>query len=148
MNARAPSSRREGQGRFPTILIDASVRLMNLGRTPPSGPAASSSAASQSDSTVPTSCAKHSVHVLSGFGRPSKRQRVSLGKESDKNPGPQEHRIDERMGLAAEDARVFWSSSFKKYPSWYNLLPWPLRKVKMGWSSGMVSSPMSMRGGW
>lgn len=60
-----------------TILIDASVRLINLGRTSPSSPAASSSAASQSDSTVPTSCAKHSVHVLSGLGRPSRLQ-VSL----------------------------------------------------------------------
>lgn len=37
-----------------TILIEASVRLMNLGSTSPSSPAASNSAASQSDSTVPT----------------------------------------------------------------------------------------------
>ncbi len=54
-----------------TILIDASVRLMNLGSTSPSWPAASSSAASQSDKTVPTSCAKHSVQVRSAFGLPS-----------------------------------------------------------------------------
>lgn len=37
----------------------------------PSSPAASSSAASHKESTVPTSCAKHSDHVLSGFGLPS-----------------------------------------------------------------------------
>lgn len=54
-----------------TILIEASVRLMNLGRTSPSSPAASSSAASQRDKTVPTSWAKHSVHVRSALGRPS-----------------------------------------------------------------------------
>ena len=60
-----------------TILIDASVRLMNLGSTSPSSPAASSSAASQSDRTVPTSWAKHSVHVLSAFGCPPTRDKVS-----------------------------------------------------------------------
>ncbi len=47
------------------------MRFINLGRTSPSAPAASSSAASHKDSTVPTSCAKHSVHVRSAFGRPS-----------------------------------------------------------------------------
>ncbi len=51
--------------------MEASVRLMNLGKTSPSSPAASSSAASQRESTVPTSWAKHSVHVLSRFGFPS-----------------------------------------------------------------------------
>lgn len=56
-----------------TILIEASVKLINLGRTSPFSPAASSSAASHSDKTVPTSCEKHSVQVLSGFGLPSAR---------------------------------------------------------------------------
>lgn len=54
-----------------TILMDASVRLRNLGRTSPFSPAASSSAASHSDNTVPTSCAKHSVQVRSALGWPS-----------------------------------------------------------------------------
>lgn len=46
----------EGEGkRRITILIDASVRFMNLGSTSPSSPAASSSAASHNDRTVPTS---------------------------------------------------------------------------------------------
>lgn len=60
-----------------TILIEASVRLINFGRTSPSSPAASSSAASHNDKTVPTSCAKHSVHVRSVFGLPSVQQLVS-----------------------------------------------------------------------
>lgn len=54
-----------------TILIEASVKLMNFGRTSPSWPAASSSAASHNDKTVPTSCAKHSVQVRSAFALPS-----------------------------------------------------------------------------
>lgn len=58
-------------GKDSIILIEASVRLMNLGNTSPSSPAASSSAASHKERTVPTSCAKHSVHVRSGLGRPS-----------------------------------------------------------------------------
>lgn len=61
----------ERVGRDSIILMEASVRLRNLGRTSPSSPAASSSAASHSDRTVPTSWAKHSVHVRSGLGLPS-----------------------------------------------------------------------------
>jgi len=52
-------------------LIEASVRFMNLGRTSPSWPAVSNSAASHKDRTVPTSCAKHSVHVRSVLAFPS-----------------------------------------------------------------------------
>lgn len=58
------------------------MRLMNLGRTSPSSPAASSSAASHKESTVPTSCAKHSAHVLSGFGLPSNIVSVGVSKRS------------------------------------------------------------------
>ena len=61
----------ERVGNDSIILIEASVRLRNLGRTSPSSPAASSSAASHSDKTVPTNWAKHSVHVRSGLGLPS-----------------------------------------------------------------------------
>lgn len=53
-----------------TILIDASVMLMKVGITSPSSPAASNCAASHRDSTVPTSCAKHSDHTLSTLGLP------------------------------------------------------------------------------
>lgn len=42
--------------------MEASARLMNVGATSPSWPAASRAAASQSDNTVPTSWAKHSDH--------------------------------------------------------------------------------------
>ena len=51
--------------------MEASARLMKVGATSPSCPAASSAAASHSERTVPTSCAKHSVQDLSGYGRPS-----------------------------------------------------------------------------
>ena len=54
-----------------TILIEASAKLMKVGATSPSSPATSSAAASHNDNTVPTSWAKHSVHVLSACGRPS-----------------------------------------------------------------------------
>jgi len=57
-------------GEYFTILIDASARLINVGATSPSWPALSSAAASQSDSTVPTSWAKHSVHLRSIVGLP------------------------------------------------------------------------------
>lgn len=75
---------RESNAIISTILIDASVRLMNLGRTSPSWPAASSSAASHKDNTVPTSCAKHSVQVLSAFAFPSVpiRKRMGNGRRS------------------------------------------------------------------
>lgn len=53
-----------------TILIEASVMLMKVGMTSPSSPAASSWAASHSERTVPTSCAKHSVHTRSALGLP------------------------------------------------------------------------------
>lgn len=55
-----------------TILSDASAKLTKVGTTSPSSPAASSWEASHSDNTVPTSCAKHSFHVLSGLGLPPK----------------------------------------------------------------------------
>lgn len=48
-----------------TILMEASVRLMKVGTTSPSSPAASSCAASHNDKTVPTNCAKHSFHTRS-----------------------------------------------------------------------------------
>jgi hypothetical protein len=51
-------------------LIDASARLINVGATSPSWPALSSAAAFQSDSTVPTSWAKHSVQFRSTVGLP------------------------------------------------------------------------------
>lgn len=54
-----------------TILIEASVRLMNFGRTSPSCPAESNSAASHNERIVPTSCAKHSVQVRSALALPS-----------------------------------------------------------------------------
>lgn len=60
-----------------TILIEASVKLMNLGKTSPSSPAASSSAASHRERTVPTSWEKHSVQVRSALGLPSESASVS-----------------------------------------------------------------------
>ena len=54
-----------------TILMDASARLMKLGATSPSWPAASRAEASHSDKIVPTSWAKDSVQDLSLLGRPS-----------------------------------------------------------------------------
>lgn len=53
-----------------TILIEASVKLMKVG-VMSWFPAASSAAASQIDSTVPVSTAKHSTHLRSAQGRPS-----------------------------------------------------------------------------
>ena len=54
-----------------TIFIDASAKLTKVGATSPSWPAASSAAASHNESTVPTSCAKHSVQFRSALGFPS-----------------------------------------------------------------------------
>lgn len=51
-------------------MIDASVKFIKVGITSPSSPAASSWAASHRDRTVPTSCAKHSVHARSELGLP------------------------------------------------------------------------------
>lgn len=72
-----------------TIVIEASVRLINFGRTSPSSPATSSSAASHRDKTVPTSCAKHSIQFLSAFGRPSNlislKPHDGIGKMQDGN---------------------------------------------------------------
>lgn len=71
MSVSRQSYQAEHVGGYLTTLSEASVRLMNLGRTSPSSPAASNSAASHKERTVPTSCAKDSVQVLSGFGLPS-----------------------------------------------------------------------------
>lgn len=51
--------------------MEASARLMNVGATSPSCPAASKAEASQRERIVPTNWAKDSVQDLSLFGRPS-----------------------------------------------------------------------------
>ena len=56
--------------RMNTILIEASVRLMKVGMTSPSSPAASNWAASHKERTVPTSCAKDSFQTRSVLGLP------------------------------------------------------------------------------
>lgn len=60
-----PYARDSGMSKGRTILIEASARLMNVGATSPSWPAASSAEASHNDKIVPTSWAKDSVHDLS-----------------------------------------------------------------------------------
>ena len=61
-----------------TILMEASVRLMNIGATPAPCSEASNSTASHNDSTVPCNCAKHSFHDLSAFGFPSVKFKLSV----------------------------------------------------------------------
>lgn len=109
---------RQRHARDLTILMDASVRLMNLGRTSPSSPAASSSAASHSESTVPTSWAKHSVQVRSALARPSTRPKLEheprRGNGSEKVQTVVTGAGQQGSRAAGRDVRVFWSSSFRK----------------------------------
>ena len=60
-----PYARDSKLSKVRTILIEASARLINVGATSPSWPAASSAEASHKDKIVPTSWAKDSVHDLS-----------------------------------------------------------------------------------
>ena len=103
---------------------------MNVAGTSPLSPAASRAAASQSDNTVPTSCAKHSVQERSTNGRPS-------------SESTQHYSIELDVG----NLLLSRSFSLRKYPSWYNLFEWLLKKVKMRISSG-IASFVSICGGW